>query len=84
MVRKLRIYLSLLILIFPVATYLLGIVNASNGLVWLALDTGYYYPVYVITPSLFKKLEMGLLVPMLGGDYLLFCCIYSRSYYFSK
>ncbi|MCG2837273.1 hypothetical protein L6J37_10555 [Photobacterium sp. WH77] len=72
MARKLRIYLSLLILIFPVATYLLGIVNASNGLVWLALDTGYYYPVYVITPSLFKKLEMGLLVPMLGGRLLAF------------
>lgn len=78
MARKLRIYLSLLILIFPVATYLLGIVNASNGLVWLALDTGYYYPVYVITPSLFKKLEMGLLVPMLGGRLLAFL-LYSLS-----
>ncbi|WP_027251576.1 hypothetical protein [Photobacterium halotolerans] len=72
MARKLRIYLSLLILIFPVATYLLGIVNASNGLLWLALDTGYYYPVYVIAPSLFKKLEIGLLVPMLGGRLLAF------------
>ncbi|WP_120513007.1 hypothetical protein [Photobacterium salinisoli] len=72
MAIKLRVYICLLILIFPVATYLLGIVNASNGLVWLALDTGYYYPVYVITPSLFKKLEMGLLVPMLGGRLLAF------------
>ena len=63
MAMRLRTYISLLIVLFPVATYLLGIVNESNGLIWLALDTGYYYPVYVIAAPLFEKLEMGLLIP---------------------
>lgn len=56
-----------MIILFPVATYLLGTVSESNDLIWLALDTGYYYPVYVIATPLFEKLEMGLLIPSIGG-----------------
>ncbi|MFT7222631.1 MAG: hypothetical protein ACI82Z_000154 [Cellvibrionaceae bacterium] len=67
MVRRLRIYIYLLIILFPVATYLLAIVNESNGLIWLALDTGYYYPIYIIVAPLFERLEMGLLMPSIGG-----------------
>jgi hypothetical protein len=70
MVGKLRISVYILVIFFPVATYILGMVNQSNGLVWLALDTGYYYPVYLIAASLFEKLEMGLLMPSMGGRFL--------------
>lgn len=72
MVMGIRIYVYLLILLFPVTTYALGIMNESNGLIWLALDTVYYYPVYVIAGPLFEKLEMGLLAPSLSGRCLAF------------
>jgi hypothetical protein len=72
MARKLRVYLYILMVLFPVATYLLGVLNESNSLIWLALDTVYYYPVYVIAASIFKKLEMGLLIPTIGARCLAF------------
>jgi len=64
MSKRLRISIYLLIILFPVVSYFLGVINESNGLIWLALDTGYYYPVYIISSSLFEKLEMGFLVPI--------------------
>jgi hypothetical protein len=72
MVRGLRLYIYLVIVLFPVATYLLGVLNESNGIIWLGLETSYYYPVYLIAAPLFKKIEMGLLVPTMGGRFLAF------------
>jgi hypothetical protein len=72
MVSKLRVYLYLLIVLFPVATNFLGVLNKSNGLIWLVLETGYYYPTYVVAAPMFKTLEMGLLVPTLGAQCLAF------------
>lgn len=59
MFKESRVYIYLLLILFPVATYVLGIVNESNGLIWLALAPSYYYPVYVIAAPLFEKIEMG-------------------------
>ena len=72
MAGRSRISIYLLITLFPIATYILGIINESNGLIWLALDTSYYYPVYVFADSLFERLEMGLLIPSVGGRCLAF------------
>jgi hypothetical protein len=67
MFNESRLYIYLLIILFPAVTYMLGILNVSNGLIWLALDTGYYYPIYVIAAPLFEKIEMGLLLPSISG-----------------
>lgn len=72
MARELRVYVYLLIVLFPVATYFLGELNESKGLIWLTLDTVYYYPAYVIAAPMFKKLEMGLLVSTMVGRCLTF------------
>ena len=84
MVRRLRLYIYLSITLFPVITYVLGVVNESNGLVWLALDTAYYYPVYLIVAPLFEKIEMGLLIPSIGGRFLGFVMYSSLLFVFFK
>lgn len=72
MFRSRRVYIYFFLVVFPVVTFLLGKINESAGLIWLALDTVYYYPVYLISAPLFHRLEMGLLVPSLGGRLLAF------------
>lgn len=65
-------YTYIFILLFPVWPYVLNIVNESNALVWIALDTAYYYPVFLLASHLFKEVEMGLLIPSVGGRILTF------------
>jgi len=70
--RKARKYVFLLVLLFPFVPAVLSIVNESNNLLWIALDTLYYYPVYILFEPLFKKLEMGLILPSTSGRALAF------------
>ena len=67
-----RKYIFIIVVLFPLGPYILSIVNESNGLIWIALDTIYYYPVFMFVSSLFKEVEMGLLIPSLGGRILTF------------
>jgi hypothetical protein len=69
---RLRVYLYLLIVLFPVATFFLGVLNKSNGLIWLVLETGFYYPTYVMAAPMFETLEMGLLAPTVEARCLAF------------
>jgi ABC-type Na+ efflux pump permease subunit len=65
-------YIYIFVLLFPVWPYLLNVVDESNGLIWIALDTAYYYPVFLLASSLFTEVEMGLLIPSVGGRILTF------------
>jgi len=65
-------YIFLFVQLFPIVPYILSIVNESNGLIWIALDTVYYYPVFLLASPLFEKVEMGLLIPSVGGRILTF------------
>jgi len=65
-------YIFLLVMLFPLGPYILSMVNESNGLIWIALDTVYYYPVFLLASPLFKELEMGLVVPSTDGRILTF------------
>ena len=67
-----RKYIFLFVLLFPLGPYILSIVNESNGLIWIALDTVYYYPVFLLVSPLFKEVETGLLIPSVGGRILTF------------
>lgn len=65
-------YIYIFALFFPVLIYVLNVVNESNGLIWMALDTAYYYPIFLLASPLFKEVEMGLLIPSIGGRILTF------------
>lgn len=65
-------YIIILVLSFPLGPYMLSLLNESNGLIWLALDTVYYYPVFLLAKPLFSEVEMGLLIPSVGGRVLTF------------
>jgi len=65
-------YILLFVQLFPIVPYILSIVNESNGLIWIALDTVYYYPVFLLASPLFEEVEMGLLIPSVGGRILTF------------
>ena len=60
-------YIYLTVLFFPVIPYIMTVINESNALIWIALDTVYYYPVFIIANSLFKKIEIGLIIPSIGA-----------------
>jgi hypothetical protein len=65
-------YIFLFVLFFPLGPYILSLLNESNGLIWLAIDTVYYYPVFLLASPLFSEVEMGLLIPSVGGRILTF------------
>ena len=67
---RMKKYILLIVLFFPLIPYTMSILNESNALIWIALDTVYYYPVAIVANPLFKKIEMGLIIPSIGGRVL--------------
>lgn len=58
-----------LFIAFPFVIYLFEKMNLfeSRGILFYFLETSYYLPASIIFPSLFKELEMGILLPSFEG-----------------
>jgi len=60
-----KIYIAILLL--PLLILVLNEINEVNALIWLGIDTVYYYPIYLLFGDMFKVIEMGLLIPSVWG-----------------
>ena len=60
-------FLIFVILVFPMITLFLNVISESNALLWLFLDTIYYYPAFILADSLFSTVGDGLIVPSMSG-----------------
>lgn len=69
---KARLIILAVILLFPAVVASLNLLFSSYALIWTALETLYYYPIYLVAGELFGKIEMGLIAPSLKGRFLTF------------
>lgn len=70
--------------IVPLSLFLLIELKVRHGLIWLFLQSLYYYPTFFIFEYEFDVVEPGLLIPTLAGRlitffiYLLVSCILTQ------
>lgn len=55
----------------------MAIFDDSHGLIWLFIETIYYYPIYSISSSLFNEYESGLVSPVIGGRLVAFAVYFT-------